>query len=386
MDSFNFGFDNSWLQKYFSFIESVKKQEIGENHHIYPKSIFGDNNHIIKLSVLDHLKAHWYLYKAYKEQIISNITTNKSHFRAMCFALSSFNQVTDHRRRRLSLLTEDELNEYGVLIANSRQANSDANKGDLNLAKLPENRKKISDARKGKPFPGDINKLKESLRKFHASNEGKILRDRLSKERKGVPVSDERRAKIIQITSTDEFRQKISKKNKERNADPIWYNKTYTDEFRKRVSERFIGKSKSEDQRNKISVGLSRWIEENKEVHQEKMLKLNRDANKVAKTAEWHTGRKRSLETRKKQSEKKLAFIQKNGGPSNKGTKHYYNPNNIKETIICMPGLEPAGWVRGNPKMFGTCLFIDPISGNRVRYKREEAPKGWKLWNPKKKY
>jgi hypothetical protein len=81
---YKFNFHNIWLEKYFNHIETSEIVEIGENHHIYPKCIFGPNDITKKISVLDHFKAHWFLYKAFKEYK----DRDKVQYRNICFSLS----------------------------------------------------------------------------------------------------------------------------------------------------------------------------------------------------------------------------------------------------------------------------------------------------------
>jgi len=65
-----FGFWNGWMSKYCDLIGSrmcSPLDGIGEYHHYLPKSIFGKNDLLVKLTTKEHLQAHYYLYMAYKE-------------------------------------------------------------------------------------------------------------------------------------------------------------------------------------------------------------------------------------------------------------------------------------------------------------------------------
>jgi hypothetical protein len=91
---------------------------------------------------------------------------------------------------------------------------------------------------------------------------------------------------------------------------------------------------------------------ENPDLHQERMLRVNRNPDKIRKTAEAHRGRKRPESTRQKQSEKKRQYIERIGGTSlNNGHKQYYDPlNPIGHHIQCRPDEKPEGFVEGNWK------------------------------------
>jgi hypothetical protein len=94
---YKFSFNNQWLEKYFDHCENAEIVSIGENHHIYPRAIFGENNITKKISLLDHFKAHWLLYMAYKNYP----ERDPKEFRNVCYGLSSFNQINNNRRKKL---------------------------------------------------------------------------------------------------------------------------------------------------------------------------------------------------------------------------------------------------------------------------------------------
>lgn len=60
--------------------------------------------------------------------------------------------------------------------------------------------------------------------------------------------------------------------------------------------ERFKGKKQSDDTIKKRSYKVKEWIKENPEKHTERMLKINKNPDKIRKTAETHRGMKRSEE------------------------------------------------------------------------------------------
>ena len=46
----------------------VPKKIYTESHHIFPKSIFGDNKYIVELTAREHFVAHHLLWKYYKKK------------------------------------------------------------------------------------------------------------------------------------------------------------------------------------------------------------------------------------------------------------------------------------------------------------------------------
>jgi len=60
---------NKYAQKYVQLIEARKHQDKAkgktEAHHVFPISIFGDNNIKVNLTHREHYVAHWLLWKMY---------------------------------------------------------------------------------------------------------------------------------------------------------------------------------------------------------------------------------------------------------------------------------------------------------------------------------
>ena len=69
--------------------------------------------------------------------------------------------------------------------------------------------------------------------------------------------------------------------------------------------------------------------------------KINRNPEKIRKTAEKHRGMKRSTEARMK-----MSISAKKRGPANKGKVYCYDPNS-KQTRVCLLEEIPKGWIRG---------------------------------------
>lgn len=69
------------------------------------------------------------------------------------------------------------------------------------------------------------------------------------------------------------------------------------------AKERFSNVPKSEEHKNKIGLGQIEWIKNNPEDHKIRMEKINKNPEKIRKTAEKHTGMKRTAETCKNISE-----------------------------------------------------------------------------------
>lgn len=47
-------------------LQEIFDNEVQQHHHIFPKSIFGQNSKLVILTVFEHCLAHYYLFKMYK--------------------------------------------------------------------------------------------------------------------------------------------------------------------------------------------------------------------------------------------------------------------------------------------------------------------------------
>jgi hypothetical protein len=148
------------------------------------------------------------------------------------------------------------------------------------------------------------------------------------------------------------------------------------------VDREFLSREWESNGRNaSVSIGVSRYIEENRDEFDSRMLKINTNPEKIRKTAEKHRGMKRSEETRRRQSAKKRAYLEGIGGsPLNKGKIHFHDPSTGKSIQISKDDNPPEGWVRGTGKK-----VVDRgrwyNNGKEVRaFKESESiPEGWVL-------
>ncbi len=130
----------------------------------------------------------------------------------------------------------------------------------------------------------------------------------------------------------------------------------------------------SDECSSKKSSSIKSWIENNPEKHNERMNKINKNPEKIRKTAEWHTGKKRPKETGEKISQKKKGIPAKN-----KGTLHYFNVETCESIQLLKGEIPPIGWVRGTGvKVHNRGKWFH--KGNEIRaFKNDEiVPHEWK--------
>jgi hypothetical protein len=130
--------------------------------------------------------------------------------------------------------------------------------------------------------------------------------------------------------------------------------------------------------KTKKSQSAKNWINGHPIEHKARMEKINKNPEKIRKTAEWHKGKKRPKETCDKQSNFRKEYIT-SGGYHNKGMKHYYNPV-TNETIQCYPENKPEGWLLGtNKKKPYRGKWCHDSDGNIKAFDPNNIPDGWTL-------
>ena len=78
----------NYLKIYIKLIKKAKNQpepEVHEKHHVFPKSIYGKNNYIVKLTPKQHYIAHALLYKGLKKRYGSEDWRTKKMMHAFWF-------------------------------------------------------------------------------------------------------------------------------------------------------------------------------------------------------------------------------------------------------------------------------------------------------------
>jgi hypothetical protein len=135
--------------------------------------------------------------------------------------------------------------------------------------------------------------------------------------------------------------------------------------------ERFSGKERSVESNLKTGIGVKKYIQENREEFLERIDSINKNPEKIRKTAEAHRGMKRSEETKKRISDSKIGKE-----PSNKGLVSITNGEIFE--LVPKDSTLPTGWSYGGKKKPGRGLAYN--NGNIIRFFKtgEEIPFGWK--------
>jgi len=186
------------------------------------------------------------------------------------------------------------------------------------------------------------------------SEKANVLREQVSKRFKGTVLTNSHKEKISFISkkrwSDPDFKQRMSNNR-------TGY--THSEETKMKISKSNTGKKLSKKHREIISENQKKRFknmskEEKILLYNEKRNtkiseklkgrdtsswqdRINKNPEKIKKTAEAHRGMKRSSDSKERMSN------------SQKGKRYFFHPNCSKRKR-CVPGTEPEGWIRVNNK------------------------------------
>ena len=179
------------MKKIYEENESFPKKVVKERnlHHKFPRSfskkdgteIDNDNDNLVSLSLADHFRVHYYLWKC-----------SKKGYRGMMAKAFVF------MRKKMVKYASDEAIEqlakdYEEAMKEAAEQHSKANKGKK---RSEETRRKISEACKGKKHSEET---KKKISESHKGKHWKLVEEtkkKMSKARKGQPKSAETRKKM----------------------------------------------------------------------------------------------------------------------------------------------------------------------------------------------
>jgi hypothetical protein len=344
---FSFGFDNKHLEEYFSLVSENSTARYTEKHHIFPKSIFGENEKLVKLTFINHFKAHVLLYRA----LLCEFGPSHPWTCKMAYTLIQFKGNQKYRLNEVISWSVEELDLYSKLFEEGKVANRIAMSGENN------------------PFFGKKH-TEETLKRIQASRawykdseetkwkKGKPSRDRI--EQGVVSVYDQVTGKYFwfddsQLHILSDSRYLIGYKREPKFTpsiiDHLWQRNDPEYEL-----------LKFSMYRKQSTTGKEHWWQD----------KINKNPEKIRKTAEKHRGKKRPEKTKKLISESKKLLIAKNGGALNKGKRMFANPDDLSERLQCKPEDAPGGWVPARCRK-----FMNIETGEISRFYLGDVPDGW---------
>lgn len=148
------------------------------------------------------------------------------------------------------------------------------------------------------------------------------------------------------------------------------------DKKRKDVSERFKGIPKSKESNIKRGASISTWIKNNPEEHKSRMDKINKNPEKIQKSAESHRGQKRSDEARKNMSVAQKKYRDEHGA-NNKNKISIINLQTMNTKMISPEEIIPDGYVKGGKPKGKGGFWIRNTLTKEIRKSYGEIPDGW---------
>jgi hypothetical protein len=138
---------NELLKTVCKTLRKAQNREITtsyENHHVFPKSIYGKNKYIVKLSPREPYIAHALLYKGFKKRYgKDNIKSIKMAYAFRCMHIKNSSQDKRHFNSKLY----EKLRAEFILLSKGKNAPFFGRKHSL------ETRKKQSEIRLGRKHP-----------------------------------------------------------------------------------------------------------------------------------------------------------------------------------------------------------------------------------------
>lgn len=137
---------------------------------------------------------------------------------------------------------------------------------------------------------------------------------------------------------SEEHKEKISEARKKRFRED------------REFAEKMLAVTRDPNRRRKIGEAHKKWIEDNPELHQERILKINKNLDKISKTADWHRGQKRGEDACiniREGINNALKDPEVRKRRSGRGSKYYHNPSTGVSKRYMSGDIIPEGWLPG---------------------------------------
>lgn len=188
----------NYLKHYLALIRKAGCRETPtgytEKHHIFPVSVYGNNDRIVALTAKEHFIAHLLLWKGFNRRY------GKRNHKTVMMMLAAwgmrYGQLNRGNHQRYSSRTVSKL----------REAYAERIRGDNNPAKREEVRKKIRDSKLGKERPdmkgkayfgASPERIKAGTKKMQDKKTG--MKINYPKNRKSPPCSIEKAKRISEV-------------------------------------------------------------------------------------------------------------------------------------------------------------------------------------------
>jgi len=386
---------------YLRFIEEcIEPNEHCEKHHIYPKSIFGDNSFIKKLSYKDHFFAHYLLVKLYEAAGM------KSEYLKMSKAFFSFIRCNEYRLSEISSYSDDDITVLGCLFEEAKIENSKSSNGENNpfygKSHSPETIEKILNTKKTRnSMKFWTNEKKKRLSEVLKSLQNKKViwvtnvetrENRRVSENDLNNISDEW---VLGRYTSDEERlhRSYSAKESSHNLTYEWVRRG--DEHEWSGTKHIKSLETGENRRLKISdeipsgfvlgLNFSQSHLDNLRMAASKrrgrpqphVIEINKNPSKIKKTADKNRGTTRTESQKLKMSLGRRKFIANGGKASTAGTKRLFNK--LSKKFVYVPANEVSNSMKENLNLTDEAVRLATnMNGDRLYVcQTETLPNGF---------
>jgi hypothetical protein len=220
----------NYLKVYCNLIRKAENRILPdgytEKHHTFPKSIFGNNNRIVILTLREHYIAHCLLVKAFAKRYGVDNTNTKKMINAL-WCMSNKNKYSNSH-----------------IYESLRKQVVELYTGENNPAKRPEIREKISKANTGRVHTEETrNNMSKAKKGKRGTPKSEETREKIRKALTGKTVSEEVRKKLSEINKGKKLSQEIKNKISQSNKGRI-----VTQETRDKISQSNKGRIIPEEQ------------------------------------------------------------------------------------------------------------------------------------------
>lgn len=229
----------NYLKQYVNLIRKAQNSNQNgycELHHVFPKSIFGDNDYVVKLTAREHYVAHALLEKI----CITRYGKNDVRSKKMIYAFFMMNNVTGNGQIRYKNSRLFEASKIRFIEQVSGENSPFFGKKRTFSKEHLENLRSSFKRGEENPLYGKSRseEIKQKLRKPKHKGHGAAV----SASRKGIKFSDDHLKKLSEAhkgqipwnkgkTLTEDQRKKLSEAQKNKSREYI------TEEYRKKLSE-----------------------------------------------------------------------------------------------------------------------------------------------------
>lgn len=269
MDNIN----NKYMKWYWDICNRAKDRILltdiyTEKHHIYPKSIYGKNDMLVKLTAKEHYMVHLLLWRGLRTEY----GTTNSMTRKMACAFTMMNMKSNQTKQRYD---SHAYVFYSIACSESKKGKPLSEQAKQNIRKSAKNRPPISDETRQKMSisqkanPGMLGKhhTEEAKRKVSEAKLGMYhteeAKRKISESSKGKIVSEETKQRMSNAKQnmTDETKQKMSASAKgkhkseehKRKLSDVNKGKIHSEETRQKISNSNKGKKQSAETRQRLS-------------------------------------------------------------------------------------------------------------------------------------